>query len=547
MIRLLATILSLLLILTDAAFASPLSRASSPAIGSAGASTRSDSALLAQSRGTYRAPSYQPNYNYQRQLQQQQQQQMQQQQMQRQRMEQQRQQQALQRQRMQEQQRQQQQAMRQRQLQMQAQRQRMTEQRRFTQTRQREEIQRRQAGQSQALQNRAVETRRLANAQRLRIDQQRKIREFRSQRETREKLERQQQKANVPLAAGLAATGGLTTAKSQQLSARLENTRKSLSAAEAEKYNLKGGGDASSRLAGESAKVAALKNFKNCAGGVCKTGGLCSFHGDMRVKTDRGLVPIRDIRVGQDRVWSRDEATGIEDWKPVLAHYDNIYDETVRVRVRDGATRLEQTIISNRIHPFYVSERAASAVAAALLPVGMRAPLSLGSPESELSASWVAAEDLKPGDVLVQPGAQTAEVVDIHTKNTPLRAYNITVGLFHTYFVSGSTPNGVPISLWVHNDCNEVKPGDPKSVLLYIRSKGVPPKGYKGGRKFDNDGRGGGQKLPTYDSSGNRINYREYDINPYAKGERGINRLVIGTDGKAWYTQDHYMTFSSIE
>jgi len=48
--------------------------------------------------------------------------------------------------------------------------------------------------------------------------------------------------------------------------------------------------------------------------------------------------------------------------------------------------------------------------------------------------------------------------------------------------------------------------------------------------------------------SGNPITYKEYDVNPSQKGvDRGTQRLVIGSDGKAYYTIDHYKTFIPVE
>ena len=79
----------------------------------------------------------------------------------------------------------------------------------------------------------------------------------------------------------------------------------------------------------------------------------CSFHGDTLVLTNTGLKPISNVDEG-DLVWSRDATTGGMAWKPVLAQYVNIYDETVHVTVRDVDTGVEQVIISNRIHPFFV-------------------------------------------------------------------------------------------------------------------------------------------------------------------------------------------------
>jgi len=77
---------------------------------------------------------------------------------------------------------------------------------------------------------------------------------------------------------------------------------------------------------------------------------------------------------------------------------------------------------------------------------------------------------------------------------------------------------------------------------------GAPPPGYRGGRTFMNDGRGGGQILPKTDSAGNTITYAEYDINPYTRGvNRGAERLVRGSDGTTYFTGNHYTTFSEIQ
>ena len=62
-----------------------------------------------------------------------------------------------------------------------------------------------------------------------------------------------------------------------------------------------------------------------------------------------------------------------------------------------------------------------------------------------------------------------------------------------------------------------------------------------------NDGRGGGQVLPTTTPNGTPITYREYDVHPYTPGvNRGPERLVVGSDGRAYYTGDHYGTFTEI-
>ena len=82
-------------------------------------------------------------------------------------------------------------------------------------------------------------------------------------------------------------------------------------------------------------------------------------------------------------------------------------------------------------------------------------------------------------------------------------------------------------------------PQEAYDTLNYVDQNGRPPQGYKGGKVFQNDGRGGGQVLP-----GNNTTYKEYDIHPKVPGvPRNAQRIVIGSDGSAWYTADHYTTF----
>ena len=89
-----------------------------------------------------------------------------------------------------------------------------------------------------------------------------------------------------------------------------------------------------------------------------------------------------------------------------------------------------------------------------------------------------------------------------------------------------------------------IVPDKAKDIAKQVKSNnGAPPKGYKGGRTYKNIPlEEGAQKLPE------GVNYREYDINPYVKGQnRGAERIVIGDDNSVWYTNDHYYTFTQIE
>ena len=80
-------------------------------------------------------------------------------------------------------------------------------------------------------------------------------------------------------------------------------------------------------------------------------------------------------------------------------------------------------------------------------------------------------------------------------------------------------------------------------TLDYIKDhNGAPPKGYKGGSPFANDGRDGSARLPDCYAP-----YYEYDVHPKVPGEsRGNERIVVG-NGAAFYTPNHYRTFLQME
>ncbi len=90
-------------------------------------------------------------------------------------------------------------------------------------------------------------------------------------------------------------------------------------------------------------------------------------------------------------------------------------------------------------------------------------------------------------------------------------------------------------------------PQNALDTLDHVDRTGTAPQGYQGGAPFLNDGRGGGQVLPAADAQGNPITYQEWDVNPRVPGvNRGAQRLVTGSDGSAYYTDDHYKTFTRI-
>jgi filamentous hemagglutinin len=163
----------------------------------------------------------------------------------------------------------------------------------------------------------------------------------------------------------------------------------------------------------------------------------------MLVATSTGYLEIRDIRPGQ-LVWSRDALTGAMGYKPALAQYSNPYAETVYISVRDGETGTVQEIVSNRIHPFFVS-----------VPEGARVPPGAEGHdyEGEIDdGAWVDADDLAPGFRLLEADGGWSEVVSVRIARERLQAYNLTIADWHTYFVKAGF-DGASDAVWVHNNC----------------------------------------------------------------------------------------------
>jgi ribonuclease T1 len=87
-------------------------------------------------------------------------------------------------------------------------------------------------------------------------------------------------------------------------------------------------------------------------------------------------------------------------------------------------------------------------------------------------------------------------------------------------------------------------PANVYRVLQYVREHGEAMPGYVGGRNFQNRER----VLAAKDASGKKLKYQEWDVNPKKGGvNRGAERLVTGSDNRAWYTSNHYQTFAEVK
>ena len=100
---------------------------------------------------------------------------------------------------------------------------------------------------------------------------------------------------------------------------------------------------------------------------------------------------------------------------------------------------------------------------------------------------------------------------------------------------------GVPT---VQTQRDPALPTGSAEVLAYIRAHHAAPPGYEGGRRFGNFER----ILPQADDRGRRIQYQEWDVHPHREHvNRGAERLITGSDGRAWYTSDHYQHFTEMQ
>jgi ribonuclease T1 len=94
------------------------------------------------------------------------------------------------------------------------------------------------------------------------------------------------------------------------------------------------------------------------------------------------------------------------------------------------------------------------------------------------------------------------------------------------------------------DNSNEAIPAKVYTVLEYIKANNSAMDSYVGGRVFTN--REG--NLPRQDAQGNSIDYQEWDVNKKVQGQnRGTERICTGSDGRSWYTNDHYRSFTQIK
>jgi ribonuclease T1 len=105
-------------------------------------------------------------------------------------------------------------------------------------------------------------------------------------------------------------------------------------------------------------------------------------------------------------------------------------------------------------------------------------------------------------------------------------------------------PNSNPTTQKNRDRSADGVPQNAISVLDYVKKNHAAPDGFVGGRHFGNYE----HLLPERDAAGNRIEYQEWDVNADKPNKnRGEQRLVTGSDGRNWYSNNHYKSFTQIK
>jgi len=169
--------------------------------------------------------------------------------------------------------------------------------------------------------------------------------------------------------------------------------------------------------AGQSGDVPGVGTVGRAGVSGSPSGRNCFVAGTL-VRTSRGLVPIEQIAVG-DQVESRDPASDIVEFKPVVQLFHNPHQRIVKVTLETRLGRRETLGVTPE-HPFIL-----------------------------VDGSLVAAARLRKADILGSDQGEPLRVVSIVATTQRQDTFNFEVADSHTYFVGHS-------GAWVHNQCNGI-------------------------------------------------------------------------------------------
>jgi len=169
--------------------------------------------------------------------------------------------------------------------------------------------------------------------------------------------------------------------------------------------------------------------------------GVCSFDGSTTVVTESGFKPIRQLIVGLDKVLAKDEKTGIQSYKPIVAKYSNWYSEKVIIQSTNTTTGERLSVVSNKIHPIFTLSKEN------IYRVASEGHVYQGPQQNGV---WVDASDLIVGDHLLNSDGTWSIVNSLEIVEEEFQAFNLSVQDFSTYFVG---EQGKQSAYWVHNTC----------------------------------------------------------------------------------------------
>ena len=161
------------------------------------------------------------------------------------------------------------------------------------------------------------------------------------------------------------------------------------------------------------------------------TGDGCFVAGTL-IATENGLVPIERVKAGM-RVWSRSSETGAWEIKPVAQTFVHQFSGDL-ITITIGSAAIQ----ASGNHPFWVE----LGVDLPNRPVSTDVPLLEGT--SNRAGRWVAARDLRVGDVAMTLSAGRQPIQVINSRHTSIEVYNFEVEENHTYAVG-------PLEVLVHN------------------------------------------------------------------------------------------------
>ncbi|SEK79639.1 RHS repeat-associated core domain-containing protein [Stigmatella aurantiaca] len=162
----------------------------------------------------------------------------------------------------------------------------------------------------------------------------------------------------------------------------------------------------------------AASTGKACSGGGCGLPDQC-FVAGTPVVTSEGLRPIEQLQPG-DLVWSRDEGSGVSDWRPVVRTFTTPGQQVLRLELTDAEGQHSVLGVTGE-HPFWVREQ-----------------------------GWVAASALLPGQQVARAHGGWLKVGSATWEQARATVFNFEVAEFHTYFVGEA-------GAWVHNTCRPNK------------------------------------------------------------------------------------------